>query len=584
MPSGDAFRISDLHRLENETLPTFFRHKRFQSLVRQLNFYNFRKVNRERTFWVYRHALFHRDRPSELHLLRRRTCPGVDGRKHRPELDISSLETGLRSPKTGSLTSEVDQQDDLSDESIAITSDQSITKKRKIKADRSLQKKLRRQRKITESRNSSKHDPDLRINDGSPSAVFHPTSNETQQSNHCNEVEENKSNHLRSQMFLTPELKSYAEPKSITTSNVMVKEDFMNQTNNKTSIAVPIDSKLKVQGPVSPPPEIMPLEINDLKEESPHTLLPSLGTLADDTDEKNRSERMEQSLLVSKVARQLEEHAKRAAAAAALGHSRRGGRRRAGTITPPHHFPTDTMKYNALTYDDEVEFFDSKQQKNTNKKVKNGSDGHAIVTDGDESDEDFKVNISVASSDKLETKSASIVHNNANLGKVETVATHKAPVSDTAVVSEVVRKLHNWVGRSGFASKEDGQLAAAIAGFCMSTAPQDPYFGNKARHLLLACGILAQEFRCYKAALSPNSAPPDFFTNEQTKPALITQIFDGDSSANDAVRVFKVFVLNSLGDLVTNPNLASSVSLSRSEATCLNECMKVWFEGVMASI
>eukprot|EP00548_Thalassiothrix_antarctica_P009170 CAMPEP_0194160804 /NCGR_PEP_ID=MMETSP0152-20130528/78586_1 /TAXON_ID=1049557 /ORGANISM="Thalassiothrix antarctica, Strain L6-D1" /LENGTH=510 /DNA_ID=CAMNT_0038870521 /DNA_START=732 /DNA_END=2261 /DNA_ORIENTATION=+ len=83
-PDGDAFKIgADLQRLEAETLPQYFRHSRFQSLVRQLNFYNFRKVNRERTFWVYKHRLFHRERPEDLHLLRRRTCPGVDGRKNR---------------------------------------------------------------------------------------------------------------------------------------------------------------------------------------------------------------------------------------------------------------------------------------------------------------------------------------------------------------------------------------------------------------------------------------------------------------------------------------------------------------------
>mmetsp|Transcript_5685 Transcript_5685/g.9691 ORF Transcript_5685/g.9691 Transcript_5685/m.9691 type:complete len:98 (-) Transcript_5685:12-305(-) len=52
VPSGEAFRISNLSRLESETLPQYFRHSRFQSLVRQLNFYNFRKINRERTFWV----------------------------------------------------------------------------------------------------------------------------------------------------------------------------------------------------------------------------------------------------------------------------------------------------------------------------------------------------------------------------------------------------------------------------------------------------------------------------------------------------------------------------------------------------
>jgi hypothetical protein len=31
----------------------------------------------------YKHSLFHRDRPENLHLVRRRTCPGLDGRKQR---------------------------------------------------------------------------------------------------------------------------------------------------------------------------------------------------------------------------------------------------------------------------------------------------------------------------------------------------------------------------------------------------------------------------------------------------------------------------------------------------------------------
>lgn len=133
--NGESFRITDLERLESETLPSYFRHSRFQSLVRQLNFYNvslheslgrpgggsarrplckaspspslvyvlsitvesepvlthlyfrrslqFRKVNRERNIWVYHHPLFHRDRPQDLGKLRRRTCPGFDGRKQK---------------------------------------------------------------------------------------------------------------------------------------------------------------------------------------------------------------------------------------------------------------------------------------------------------------------------------------------------------------------------------------------------------------------------------------------------------------------------------------------------------------------
>eukprot|EP00957_Ditylum_brightwellii_P099658 7591199-Ditylum_brightwellii.AAC.1 len=57
IPSGEAFHILDLNHLKNKTLPSFFQHSRFQSL----------------------HPLFHRDH--ELHKLRRRFCPGVDGQK-----------------------------------------------------------------------------------------------------------------------------------------------------------------------------------------------------------------------------------------------------------------------------------------------------------------------------------------------------------------------------------------------------------------------------------------------------------------------------------------------------------------------
>jgi len=38
---GSAFRIRDSKKLEKEVLSTFFRHSRFQSFIRQLNFYSF---------------------------------------------------------------------------------------------------------------------------------------------------------------------------------------------------------------------------------------------------------------------------------------------------------------------------------------------------------------------------------------------------------------------------------------------------------------------------------------------------------------------------------------------------------------
>ena len=41
---GLSFHVKDPARLEKEVLPKYFRHSRFQSLVRQLNFYDFKKM------------------------------------------------------------------------------------------------------------------------------------------------------------------------------------------------------------------------------------------------------------------------------------------------------------------------------------------------------------------------------------------------------------------------------------------------------------------------------------------------------------------------------------------------------------
>ncbi|CAM9884951.1 unnamed protein product [Ectocarpus sp. 4 AP-2014] len=70
---GTAFEVKDPRRLEQDILPKYFRHSRFQSLVRQLNFYSFKKISKERSVWIYKHAFFRRDEPELLHALKRKT-------------------------------------------------------------------------------------------------------------------------------------------------------------------------------------------------------------------------------------------------------------------------------------------------------------------------------------------------------------------------------------------------------------------------------------------------------------------------------------------------------------------------------
>ena len=71
--NGAAFEVLSPKRLEAEILPKFFRHSRFQSMVRQLNFYAFKKVTKERSSWVYSHDFFIAGRPDLLERVKRKT-------------------------------------------------------------------------------------------------------------------------------------------------------------------------------------------------------------------------------------------------------------------------------------------------------------------------------------------------------------------------------------------------------------------------------------------------------------------------------------------------------------------------------
>mmetsp|Transcript_723 Transcript_723/g.2318 ORF Transcript_723/g.2318 Transcript_723/m.2318 type:complete len:449 (-) Transcript_723:274-1620(-) len=97
---GSAFEVKNPKRLELEVLPKYFRHSRFQSLVRQLNFYNFKKISKERHMWVYHHECFHRDKPALLENLKRKTSQsgGSGSRASSP----SSMRRSVPMPSLGS--------------------------------------------------------------------------------------------------------------------------------------------------------------------------------------------------------------------------------------------------------------------------------------------------------------------------------------------------------------------------------------------------------------------------------------------------------------------------------------------------
>lgn len=452
--------------------------------------------------------MFHRDRPDELHLLRRRTCPGVDGRKNRPDLDIGSLEAGYRSPRRNSLINESHEEfSDLSEDA-----SNNEDKKRKQRPTDFMSKRAKVERG---------GDKTLLPNDENTFASMSSFSGDQGLRRSGPMVSRSGSTHDFSEKYLT--------------------------SNHKFSVGKDLTQSI-----------------------APH----KISVSPTGSEMKAPCDRVEQSVLVDKVARKLEAHAKRAAA----GISRKGGRRRAGTVTPPFG-STDTMKYHALTYDDEVEIYDSEKGCIVERTIAKALGDAAIITDED--DDSIEKTSQLRGSS---TTSKEISHQDCGQNGDSILARdyNFPPVQDTGMISEVVRKLHNWVGRNG-ASEEEGQLAAAIVGFCMSTDPQDPALGTKARELMTACGTLAVEFRGYKSALCPNSVPMEDILLVQNQSTLIDQVFEGDSGWRDVERTFKTFLLNSFDELVKDSSIAAAIDLSRKETRTLNECYQLWLCGVRAS-
>ena len=56
--SGVAFRVKDVDRFREETLPRYFRHQKITSFQRQLNLYGFIRIQKGDDLGCYAHPLF----------------------------------------------------------------------------------------------------------------------------------------------------------------------------------------------------------------------------------------------------------------------------------------------------------------------------------------------------------------------------------------------------------------------------------------------------------------------------------------------------------------------------------------------
>ena len=516
-------------------LPRFFRHRRFQSLVRQLNFYSFRKVNKERTFWVYRHPMFHRDRADELHLLRRRTCPGVDGRKHRPELDISSLEAGAASTL---------------DERGAPILPKRFTKK------------------------------------GAPEVTPTPTKRKSKKGDRDGNRTSTTSS-KKARLFVTP-------PPPSTLAGGEESEDSSDDE-------APVVSRSTTAGDflaASPRGQARQIssDFTSSSAKQVHPLLSAPASLDEPTEQESRAEQKEQSLLVSDVARALEEHLKRARTAA--GMSRKG--KRSGVVTPS--LITDTMKYNGLTYSDEIvereeevlSSFDmvklEKEQKKLERKTASINDPAMVVSEESaesEADEDddtsfASAQVSVAKAPVLSSTYHAIqAAAAARRSKLQAADLTKVPVSDSTLVSMACMKLLH--GKAGNEASDEARGPSAVARFCMSTAPHDGELANKVLALLSNYKDLAMDFLRYRNALDPNSSSLDLNhpANIKQHALLVHQVLKGKSKSDDTIREFSIFMINRMESILAVILRGDFHGMCEDETDAVRRTIRVWRRSIV---
>lgn len=452
--AGDAFIIgSDLKRLESVTLPQYFRHNRFQSLVRQLNFYSFRKINRERNVWIYKHELFHRDRPEDLYLVRRRTCPGLDGRKQR------FSRTSSRKTTDNSTGSEDDFSLDDPSSPIEIPNVTVKETKREVETDSEVGE-LKKRKRI------------------------------------CNSEEENTAK----------EIEEFKKPRKLLNS-----EDATHIIPKKE---ISFDDLIKVA------------------EEKSEVI----GEALIQTSPVNeRTEMAERSLVISEVAKKLDQFARKAIGT----FGSKGKRQPQGVVTPP--FSSALLSASSLlTYDDE---YDSENKP---------SSSIGVVTDGDES--------ITSGEDETNSEFPQVVLDAQNF-------CHALP-ADINLAQAISKRLIA-------SASEDCHSKAAVVKFCVTTAPfADKNISSKIFQLIASCENLASDFQTYRAALDPfvsvdvvgrTTSYQQFSYRVAGAETTMQQAWAREASRSKAVHDFTVFAVNSIQKILGKGGTSSAVALSLAE-------------------
>jgi hypothetical protein len=432
-----------------------------------------RKINRERNVWIYKHELFNRERPEDLYMVRRRTCPGLDGRKQR----FSSRGATKGSKK-------------------ATADDGSVTLQANSDEDSIVDDLQTQQRHVIDESLSSDSTPRLAKKRDSLSS--------------------RSSAHLEGEG--PKPKKSRHEVPQATASDPVLSSPIVD-TSILRSVVESNSSKIVFLG-----------EHEEAADDS------SL-----DNKRNDKLEMLEQSMVVSDVAMKLEEYARRARKSGMLpARVRRQG---PGVVTPPFSssYQVSMSASELLTYDDE---YDAEEARATDLfgGRGTGTSTSSVVTDSDAEEE--------------------------SLGENKVPKEFMVPPVSMAHAKSITEQL-----------LLKDVTSAAVAGFCMSTAPsglQD--MPRKILQLIASCETLANDFYQYRMALNPaHSGDPAMLMHNVRMNHV--QNWEREGSRCDAVRDFKVFSVNCVRKIFWGRGDAS-VGLSDVDRAALKHTADVWLRSI----
>lgn len=493
---------------------------------------------------MYYHPLFHRDRPEEMYKLRRRTCPGYDGRRNRPGPSLSPP------PPTTSITwSNEDEQVIFATTEENEGANQGATSPgaSRIKVSRS-----------PSPSNSPMDHPPAGRGSVSSSAEFgrdstyhslvseeeksaRKASHRTSLSSDNGDVEfQNDYNRTVSQDV---EMNSFDWSSSKPPADPLKPEEYVVDQLNHHLVA---PSFSKSFAPiVTKKSRKAKLVIRSDNEDDFSTLSSYSFPRKKKYSKEELQERQSQLLVVEEVSRRLngicddyaasisgsKPHSRGKARRRTIGNNAPGQDIRHVTVLPafglekPHDHYYGAGKCDLFTYD--------------------CADGFIIDVDQDDSKESKGVVTPVKNPRKKSREEAPVI---------------TTPPSRSPIVNQSLLQACMEGKLVGSTSIFERTLAAAILSFCLSTHPQDPELATKIASHLKKGPMLAKEFELYCKALIPAYGN----TGQVTV------------SAEDLKQDWRMFSLNFIKRVVLSYH--ENMLLSEAENEALQRCVTSWFQ------